>query len=409
MLNKSGERELCYLIKIDNIEPIQGSDNCECAIVGGWHVMVRKGEFTPNSIGIYFEIDSLVPSDNPAFSFLEKRHYKVKTQKYTFGGKGNFISQGLLMHPMDFGWFSDDINVVKTEKGVHCLDDETKFLTSELGVKYAEAADNVRKAPSVDKYKKMAQRMGKKASKFPYRQMLKTNIGKKILFLFFGRKTKTNGWPEWVSKTDEERIQNQTWRFANPDEKTWTVTEKIDGTSTTFTMKRKGKLIVCSRNVAFDSPDKKCFYETNVYTEMAVKYNIEQVLTDILKENPNLIFVTIQGETYGEGVQKRDYSIKGHDFAAFNVIFGFKDGNVVRLQPNNMKEFLDKFNIPSVPILETGFHLPANCDEMLAYAEGKSAIDGLPREGVVLRSEEGEYSPDSFKAVSNTFLLKYHG
>lgn len=35
MLNKQGQRELCYVVEINNIEPIQGSDNCEAAVVGG--------------------------------------------------------------------------------------------------------------------------------------------------------------------------------------------------------------------------------------------------------------------------------------------------------------------------------------------------------------------------------------
>ena len=36
MLNpKTNERELCYVVQIDAIEPIIGSDNCEAAVVGG--------------------------------------------------------------------------------------------------------------------------------------------------------------------------------------------------------------------------------------------------------------------------------------------------------------------------------------------------------------------------------------
>lgn len=35
MLNKDGQRELCYIVNINGIEPIVGSDNCEAAIVGG--------------------------------------------------------------------------------------------------------------------------------------------------------------------------------------------------------------------------------------------------------------------------------------------------------------------------------------------------------------------------------------
>ena len=33
MLNpKTKQRELAYTVKIDDIKPIEGSDNCECAI-----------------------------------------------------------------------------------------------------------------------------------------------------------------------------------------------------------------------------------------------------------------------------------------------------------------------------------------------------------------------------------------
>ena len=64
--------------------------------------MTRKGTFKKGDLALYFEIDSKVPATEQ-FAFLEKKHYKVKTQKYTFGGKGNFISQGLLMSAEDFG------------------------------------------------------------------------------------------------------------------------------------------------------------------------------------------------------------------------------------------------------------------------------------------------------------------
>ena len=105
MINeKTGQRELAYVVNIDAIEPIVGSDNCEAAVVGGWRVMVRQGTFKPNDLAIYFEIDSKVDTTRPEFAFLEKRDGKIKTQRYTFGGKGLMFSQGLLMAPEDFGW-----------------------------------------------------------------------------------------------------------------------------------------------------------------------------------------------------------------------------------------------------------------------------------------------------------------
>ena len=84
MLNAKGERELAYAVGIDAIEPIVGSDNCECAVVNGWNILVKKNEFKPGDIAVYFEIDAKVDPENPAFAFLEKKHYAIKTQKYTF-------------------------------------------------------------------------------------------------------------------------------------------------------------------------------------------------------------------------------------------------------------------------------------------------------------------------------------
>ena len=414
MLNQYGQRELCYVVKIDAIEPIVGSDNCEAAVVGGWRVMTRKETFKPGNMAVYFEIDSKVPEKEP-FKFLENKHYKVKTQKYTFGGKGNFISQGLLMPLTDFpDLFEEDhvSNMGWVYKGVKCeynIVEPGQFLTKLLGVKYSVAEDNTRKSKS-DKFTKMRSRHQKLFKKNKLVQWLwNRQWGKEILFFFLGNKKDKRGWPDWVRKTDEERCQNLPQLFPG-DETAWIVTEKIDGSSTTFTYKRKGKnkgFYVCSRNVCFDTPEKaeKCYYDSNIYLEMAEKYDIENKLKEILeKYGGDYDFVTLQGETYGESVQKRTYSIEGRDFMAFNLIFGNDINNQDRLSSTQMKTILDEYTIPSVPILNTSYQLPQTCDELLIYADGESELDGKTREGIVLRTQDGN---NSFKAVSNKFLLEY--
>ena len=409
MLNEKGQRELVYVVRIDEIKPIEGKDRVECAVVGGWTVMVRKGQFKPGDLGIYFEIDSKVPEKEP-FMFLEGKHFKIKTQKYKTPS-GYFWSQGLLMSAEDFGWKLHNDTIFMGDG----LDDyviEKDFLTERLGVTYADADDNKRKAKSADKYKLMAQRRPDIFKKKWAQWMMRRNWGKKVMFLFFGKKKdKKSQWPSWVKKTDEERVQNMPWILQDKSE--WFATEKIDGTSTTFTMKgygRKREFYTCSRNVVFDKPDKNCYYETNVYTEMCEKYNMEHVLDCLMTffENANhrdVEFVTIQGETYGEGIQKRDYGLKGHDFMAFNLIVGFKDGEVKRFNPSVMTIILTDYGIPCVPIVNEYFILPDTVDELLAIATDKSAIDGGMREGLVFRSSDGVRS---FKAVSNEFLMKYH-
>lgn len=388
MLNEKKERELAYVVKVDEIRPIEGADRVEVAIVNGWHIMVRKDQFKPGDLAVYFEIDSKVPAEEP-FMFLEPKHFKIKTQKYF---KGTVISQGLLMSFEDFGW----------EKDAYKLGD---FLTQKLKVTYAVEEDNARKASSVDKYKKMAQRHGKLFSHQPFRWLMRRTWGKKILFLFFGKTSdKKTGWPAWVAKTDEERVENMPWIFDNKSP--FVATEKIDGTSTTFTMKRgkfgKNDFYVCSRNVVFDKPDKNCFYDTNVYIEMAEKYDIEKILESILTDDPTLDWVTLQGETYGAGIQKRDYGLKEHRFAGFNFITS-KEG---RWDSVRAAKFMAQYNIPWVPILDENYILPDTIEELRAFSHSEgSRIDGVIKEGIVFRSQDGSMS---FKCVDPEFLMKYH-
>lgn len=413
MLNERKERELAYIVTVDDVHPIPGKDRVECAVVGGWTCMVPKGAFKSGSAGIYFEIDSKLPEEE-RFAFTSRYGYKIKTQRFKTP-EGPFYSQGLLMSPEDFGWTIqvEPLGGVRTEVVIddegkaHYPNDESRFLTQKLGVTYAVAEDNKRKANSVDKYKKMVQRRPHLFSQKWARWMMRRDWGKKIMFLFFGKKKdKKSGWPDWVQKTDEERVQNMPWILNNKEP--WIATEKIDGISTTFTMKRsrfdKYDFFVCSRNVCFDKPDKNCFYETNVYTEMAEKYNIESKM----KEMMDTIFhdsewLTIQGETYGANIQKRDYSLKGHNFMAFNLI----SSNTGRFNTLAMRQLLERtYGIPCVPVVDEKFILPDTVEELLKYATNESVVDGKEREGIVFRSQDGT---QSFKAVSNEFLLKYHG
>ena len=403
MLNKNNERELAYVVLVDGIEELPGYDRVESAIVGGWRCIVPKGQFHKGDPGIYFEIDSRVPADNPAFAFLEKRNYKIKTQKMC-----KSISQGLLMHAEDFGWTINEWgDAIVDEKGDrHYSVDESRFLTQKLGITYADDEDNKRKAASVDKYKKMAQR-NPTIFKNPFvRWLMKRQWGKDLLFIFFGKKKdKKNSWPTWVSKTDEERVENMLFILKNKDP--WIATEKIDGSSTTFTMRRekKGKFDfrVCSRNVCFDSIDKPCYYETNIYWEMAQKYDMFNVLKKFLDNYPEVEWVTIQGETYGEGVQKNTYDIKGHDFKAFNLIDSVRG----RWNSNQMKGLLEyQWEIPCVPILDGNFTMPDTVEELRAYVNSEpSTVNHKIKEGIVFRSQDGT---QSFKCVSPEYLLKYH-
>lgn len=406
MLNKDGQRELAYVVKVDDIKPIEGKDRVECAIINGWTCMVPKNAFKSGNLGVYFEIDSKLDTSKPEFAFTEKYHGKIKTQKFSLkdanGNKvGTFFSQGLLMPLAELGLSNKS---------------EGDFLTKELGVTYAEPDDNKRKngkQNSNAKYQRMMNRHPKLAKSKFGKWCMKHSFTKKFLYFILGgdKKNGKKNFPNYVKITDEERYQNLSKEiYESYCKEQFYATEKIDGSSGTFTMKRNGKkeeYYVCSRTVVKDIKNPKGgYYDENIWAEVNEKYNMQQVCSDILYNDNTLDFITIQGEVYGNKVQKREYNLKDRDLAVFNVIFGYKDGNQKRLNPVEGKEFMDKYKVPFVPVLGL-INLPENREELQITAHSDvSKIDGGMREGIVFRSIDGT---KSFKAVDNEYLVKYHG
>ena len=412
MLNKNNQRELCYVVTIDEIRPIPNYDRVEHARVGGWWVIVQKGQFNVGDPAIYFEIDSKVPSDKECFAFLEKRNYKVKTLRMC-----KVISQGLLMHASDFGWKikydNDGSPVIEAyisgqDYSLHRANDESRFLTKELGVTYADDEDNKRKAPSADKYKKMAQRHPNIFKKSLARWLMKRKWGKNLMFFFFGKKKdKATGFPThfpFVHKSDEERVENMP--FILNDKESWVKTQKIDGTSSTYILERKGKHkfeeYVCSRNVRQLTPSQKNYHtdiEGNVYWMMADKYKIFDFLKSYLIEN-NLDYVCLQGETAGPSLQGNPHKFKEICFFGYNFI----RSDTGRMNSIEAAKICNAAGIPWVPIADEAYILPDDMETLKLDADGPCLVGEGPREGWVYRSLDGQRS---FKNVSRQYLLKH--
>ena len=413
MLNpKNQQRELSYVVSIEDIKPIVGSDNCESAIVGGWHVMVHKNTFKIGDLAIYFEIDSLLDSSNPSFAFMSNKKYKVKTQKYTFGGKGNFISQGLLMSPKDFGWTCDGDKIRDNNGHLHSVDDESRFLTKELGITYYVKEDNSRKSsPNPNaKYNSMMARHPKFAkTKFAH-WCMKRDWAKKILFIFLGRKNDSKtSFPKnfpGVTVTDQERCENMTWVLR--DKTPFIVTQKCDGSSGTFILERKkfGKyeFYVCSRNVRQLKPEQKCFYDENYYWQVAIKYDIENKMKAWLKAHPKAWFVCWQGEVCGPKIQSNPQHLSEYHLFCFHWTDSINGRRDIREADKDWRAM----GMEVVPI-EGTIVLPDDFEEFKQMADGKydpSVCEGhkdCNREGWVLyKTNEPTFS---FKNVSRKYLL----
>ena len=421
MLNKNNERELAYVVIIDDITPIEGYDRVELAHVGGWTVVVGKGEFQVRDPAIYFEIDSKLPEVEPFINmeFLAKKKYKIKTQKMC-----KSISQGLLMSAANFGWEIqvEPLGGVRTEviidnKGkAHYPNDESRFLTKQLGVTYYIAEDNTRKANSVDKYKKMAQRNGKLFSHQSFRWLMKRAWGRKLLFAFFGRKKdKETAFPTkfpFVKKTDQERVENMPWVLN--DKTPFIVTQKCDGSSGTYILERKKGIFgdkyefyVCSRNVRQLTPDQKSYYDENYYWECAIKYDIENKLKDYLIKHPDLEYICWQGEICSPKIQSNPHGLTETHLYCFHMIDSKKGKYDIREADKIWKEY----HMEVVPIISEHYIMPddfeilknsANTVYSSAVCEGKcgQACEGF----VYYKTNDPNFS---FKNVSRNYLLNH--
>lgn len=387
------KRALAYIVAIDEIRPIEGYDRVEHARVGGWWIIISKNDnLHVGDKCVYFEIDSRCPATDERFAFLEKRNYKVKTIKMC-----KVFSQGLLMPLCEFPELGEDPEI-HTD------------VTEKLGVTYAVAADNERKANKVNKdkkYQSMAARYAKLFKKPFFRWLMRREWGRKLLFVFFGKeKDNPRGWPTGkfphVTKTDEERVENMPWvlGYENP----LIITEKLDGTSCTYILERLGKnkyeFYVCSRNVRMADEKQEYYHDHNIYWDLAFKYDIENKLKWYLEQHPDMTYACIQGEGVGS-VQGNPLKLTEDDLYVFNFI----DSRMGRWPSNLGSDLIHEyFGMKWVPILDYHYMMPTDMEEFKQFATAKSAVNpNVLREGIILRDP---VTGLSFKNVSREFLMK---
>lgn len=384
MLNNKGERELAYIAKVLNTESLCGYDNVHLVTVLGWKcvapVNIHKGDLV-----VYFEVDSLLPKDDNRFSFLASKKFRIRAIKIC-----GVVSQGLILPLSEF----PELKRCK----------EGDFVTDKLHVeKYDPDTINEGDVKSkVSDFQRAVDRHPKFFKNPLIKYLIKYKTARWLFSKIFVKKKDKCSWPEWLPKTGSERIQNMPHLFGCKDK--YIITEKVDGASTSFILNEKDKYIVCSHNV-IKNPDKNSaggnFYKNNIWAESGVNYNIESVLRS-LKKDLKLKTVAIQGETYGDGIQKRNYSLKNkHGFVVFHIWF-----NGVRIPIKDMISVCDKYNLPHVHVYNYEYSIPDTVEQTIEDVDNsKSNIDGGDIEGFVFYSQDGQ---QNFKCVSPNFLMKYH-
>lgn len=371
------DRKLAHVERVVAVNPIEKADNLEVATVLGWQCVVKKGEVKVGDLVAYVEVDSILPAI-PYFEFMATRKYRVRTIKL----RGQ-ISQGL---------------VISLER-----QDEKYYLPHTLRMNsiassWVKEGDDVTEYLGITKWLSPSERYEQIQE---LRSRKKHNPIHKFLVRFdwyrklFHVKGKCS-FPDWIKKTDEERIQNIPHVLKNKN--TCAVSEKIDGQSATYWVKKTGwfgkkEFGVCSRTI------RKFESDGSNWSACARQHDIKKKLLAVGRD------IAIQGEIVCDKVQGGKY--KGHvdspfDFFVFNV---YDIANKLYYTPDEVIVFCNIFDFKHVPYIDRGFTLPDTVQEMIEYAKGKSVVNpNIEREGVVVRSIDGTIS---FKAINPNFLLKY--
>lgn len=345
-------RTLASIQKILDVQPIQGADAIEVCSVLGWKVVAKKGEFKPEDLCVYVEIDSLLPCE-PWCSFLWKpkddiaKPHRLKTVKL----RGQ-VSQGLVL----------PISVLDGKKFPTDKRDNPVYPRT-IGMNVSGMLGITKYDPPIP-----AQLAGQVKGQFP----------------------------SFIPKTDETRIQACPEVLDEIKGKDVVATIKMDGSSGTMYWNRN-EFGVCSRNLEFKEDAENTFWK------MAVKYGVRSKLDQLQR---NLAF---QGELCGPGIQKNRLGLTDHEWFVFNI-YDIDAGKY--LGHHTAMELATSIGLKVVPTFYLGrFKEDWTVDILLGLAKGNYHGTEQPQEGIVFRTVEESYSVAlkgrmSFKVINNDFLLK---
>lgn len=413
-------KKLAYGVKIKEIREIPGADRIELATVMDYTVVVKKGEYKPGDMGIYVEVDSLLPdgldselsikynllknheigqnmtdeerehamkaiqeqSKYPYFEFLRDKKFKIKSMKLS---KFGVISQGILFRPVDLGI---------TDKVKDGQDFTIQFNITEIVQDAEEAGLNT----------------GKKDG-WLVRKLMRYNWFRN----WRKRHNIAEVWdPTFPGKSDEENVQKiYSKMFAQYADKEWVATEKLEGQNITVYSeivngwfgKKTKRIGVCSRTRELNpNGNSHGFWDTVKRLHLDEK----------IKKIPGEWFC--RGEHVGPGIQGNIYQLKRTEVYFFDF-YKKVEGKWVKLNFDESIAFAKEWDLPFVPVLDEHYKLPeghtndkgvfvSGADIMLQQSD-KNTVFGNnlshKREGFVLRLKD-DYNV-SFKVKNPNYSI----
>lgn len=329
------------VVRIQDLEPIEGADRIELARIGGYRSVVPKGDYVVGDFAIYIPEQAIVPQELLREIGLEgrlagKEKNRVKAVKL----RGS-LSQGIVCRPSVY--FDRQDNLVE-----------------DLFQKEA----NVQEALGISKW----------VPEVP------ANMAGEAY-----------GEPNQIRWIDIENVKRFPDVFSTDE--IVQVTEKIHGTAFCMTVDFDRGILPTAPQVTITSKGMGSRglalkpSERNLYWRAEQRFGLARKVQEFvhrweLSTEPDLVRrVGLFGEVYGKGVQDLHYGTESPEFACFDM-FVETENNSGWFDYSSIRSLV---GVPMVPLLYTG---PYDESYIWELASGQECVSGQQaniREGVVVR------------------------
>lgn len=357
---------VCFVAKINEVRAIEGADNIELIVVGGWNAITKKGEFKEGERIIIATTDAVIP---------EKLSEKM--------GVTSYLRKGTRVRTVKLRGVYSECLIIPAEYAKQQYLTEGQDKMEELGITKYE--------PPV-----------------------------KQIQLASGRKIKWRDNQNFHIYYKFPNLKNVDGMFNETD--AVQITRKIHGTNARYGIVKKSKLgfwdkvkkffriadewidyeyIYGSHNCEKGS-DSQGFYSTDVWRTIAEREDIKEKLWKYVKyKGVDCIGegIIIYGEIYGAGIQKNyTYGLEDIKFTGFDIKV---NGEYLPVNPAAYA-ISGVLGLPHVQILYTG---PWNQEVQDSFVFN-NFIEGtkVPHEGIVIKEISGDRKKVA-KVINPEYLI----
>ena len=362
----------CFIAKINEVKAIEGADNIELVVAGGWNAITKKGEFKVGDETIIATTDAVIPetlSEQMGVTSYLRKGGRVRTVKLR-------------------GVYSECLIIPK-----HYLKGKVSMGDYDL----KEGSDCM-ELLGITKYEP------------PVKQIQ----------LASGRKIKWRDNQNFHIYYKFPNLKNVNGMFTEEDEVQ--ITRKIHGTNARYGIVKKSKLSFLDKVKKFfgladewidyeyiygshnceKGSESQGFYSTDVWRTIAEKYQIKEKLWRLVREMDVEEVgsgVVLYGEIFGAGIQKNyDYGLKDIQFSGFDLTV---NGEYLSIQT----AYIAIYNLLELPHVEELYVGPWNQEIQDSFVF-KNFIEGtkIPHEGIVIKEFSGDRKKVA-KVINPDYLI----